>query len=110
MSKCLATRSHHVIIELVFKLGTITLVLKFNEVRILHRKFKLAASLLKCVDDIVSAVILAFITDKDPFIFFQIYYFLNGQLSESILVTSDELVPLNKLRSFKHVGLHGFRF
>jgi hypothetical protein len=57
----------------------------------------------------VSAVILAFIIDKDPFLFLQIHCFLNRHLSEIFLLASDELLSLDKLRSFKNVGIHSYR-
>lgn len=109
MSKSLATLSHHIVLELLLKLGTITLVRKLNEVRILHREFELAARLLEVFYDVVSAVILTFIIDKDPFLLVQIHCFLNRQLSESFLVASDQLVASDELRSFKNIGLHSYR-
>jgi len=84
-------------------------LLQLNPVRVFNSDAKLPAGTLHSVYDVVGKLIVALSIAEDPLLFHKVDGLLNGESSESLLVTVDDLVRPYDLGSSEDLSLHLLR-
>ena len=101
---------HHVLPESEAQFFFVLLVLHLDPVRL----FNLDLELTRCLDEVVVDLVsdgevvppLTLLVDHDPLVVLEMDCLLNGKLPENVLVTVNDLIVREDLRSAKNVGLH----